>query len=157
MTAWTQMESPIGTLCLVTDGRAVTGIRFDADGDPGGRRDDTHRVLVDARTQLDAYFAGDLEEFDLPLSPSGTQFQRRVWQALTEIGYGHTATYGQIAQRLGLVPGASRAVGLANGRNPIPVVIPCHRVIGSNGKLVGYGGGIDRKRALLNLESAALF
>lgn len=157
MTVWTEIESPIDVLRLVSDGRALTAILFDPPPEPPGERDDEHALLLDARTQLDAYFAGELTEFDLPLAAGGTPFQRRVWQALVEIGYGETVTYGQIAGRLGLPPGASRAVGLANGRNPIPVVVPCHRVIGSNGKLVGYGGGLDRKQRLLSLESAALF
>lgn len=155
MTVWTQTESPIGALRLVCDGQAITAIGFDpTDPLAPGDRDDDHPLLVAARSQLAAYFAGELRRFDLPLAAAGTSFQQRVWTALAEIGYGETATYGEIARRLGLPPGASRAVGLANGRNPIPVVVPCHRVIGSNGKLVGYAGGLDRKQRLLTLETA---
>lgn len=157
MTVWTEMESPVGVLRLVSDGDALTSVIFDPPDEAVGERDDGHPVLVSARAQLTAYFAGDLKEFDLRLAASGTPFQQRVWQALRDIGYGETATYGEIARRLGLPPGASRAVGLANGRNPIAIVVPCHRVIGSTGKLVGYAGGLDRKQKLLSLESAALF
>jgi methylated-DNA-[protein]-cysteine S-methyltransferase len=157
MTVWTEMDSPVGVVRVVSDGQAVTSIMFDPTEPARGERDDEHPVLALARTQLAAYFAGDLKEFDLPLAATGTPFQERVWQALREIGYGQTATYGEIARRLGLPPGASRAVGAANGRNPIAIVVPCHRVIGSKGKLVGYAGGLDRKEKLLSLESAALF
>jgi methylated-DNA-[protein]-cysteine S-methyltransferase len=151
------MESPVGVLRLVSDGTAITSVMFDPDEGPVGERDDTHEVLVAARTQLEAYFAGDLKDFDLPLAAAGTPFQQKVWEALRRIDYGETVTYGEIARRLGLPPGASRAVGLANGRNPIAIVVPCHRVIGGKGKLVGYAGGLDRKQKLLSLESAALF
>ncbi|MGH3367915.1 MAG: methylated-DNA--[protein]-cysteine S-methyltransferase [Nocardioidaceae bacterium] len=157
MTVWTEMDSMVGVLRLVSDGVALNAIVFQPADEPVGQRTDDHPVLVDARSQLEAYFAAELHEFDLPLAAAGTPFQQRVWRALSEIGYGDTATYGQIAARLGLPRGASRAVGLANGRNPIPVVVPCHRVIGSNGKLVGYGGGVERKQRLLSLESGALF
>jgi methylated-DNA-[protein]-cysteine S-methyltransferase len=102
--------------------------------------------------QLDEYFAGDRTEFDLPLHPIGTPFQLEVWEALTAIPYGEVRSYGQVAEQLGR-PGASRAVGLANGRNPIAVIVPCHRVIGASGSLTGYGGGIHRKRLLLDLEA----
>ena len=122
-----------------------------------GERDDDHPVLAKAVAQLTAYFARDLKEFDLPLDPHGSVFQRRVWDALLEIGYGETASYGQIAHRLGMTNAASRAVGLANGRNPIPIVIPCHRVIGANGTLTGYAGGLERKQTLLGIEQEALF
>lgn len=160
MTVWTEMDSrdgSVGMLRLVSNGAALNAIVFEPADQPVGQRADNHPVLADARSQLEAYFAAELREFELPLDAAGTPFQRRVWGALTEIGYGETATYGQIAARLGLAPGASRAVGLANGRNPIPIVVPCHRVIGSTGKLVGYGGGLDRKQRLLSLESGALF
>jgi methylated-DNA-[protein]-cysteine S-methyltransferase len=157
MTVWTEMESPVGVLRLVGDGGAITSVMFDPADEPVGERDDANEVLAAARTQLQAYFAGELKEFDLPLAAGGTPFQQRVWEALRQIGYGETVTYGEIARRLGLPPGASRAVGLANGRNPIAIVVPCHRVIGGKGKLVGYAGGLDRKRKLLSLESAALF
>jgi len=114
-------------------------------------RDDDERVLAEARRQLDTYFAGNLSAFDLPLDPAGTPFQVQVWQQLTRIPYGQTISYGELARRIEN-PSASRAVGLANGRNPIAVIVPCHRVIGADGSLTGFGGGLDRKRALLSLE-----
>jgi methylated-DNA-[protein]-cysteine S-methyltransferase len=157
MTVWTEMESPVGVVRVVGDGDAVTSLMFDPVEPAVGDRDDTNPVLAQARMQLQAYFDGELKEFDLPLAAAGTPFQQRVWKALSEVGYGETVTYGEIARRLGLPPGASRAVGTANGRNPIAIVVPCHRVVGSNGKLIGYAGGLDRKQKLLSLESAALF
>jgi methylated-DNA-[protein]-cysteine S-methyltransferase len=114
-------------------------------------------VLAEAVRQLTAYFDRELTEFDLPLAPVGTAFQVRVWEQLAKIGYGQTASYGEIAGRLGMTNAASRAVGLANGRNPIPIVVPCHRVIGANGTLTGYAGGLQRKQQLLELEQDALF
>jgi methylated-DNA-[protein]-cysteine S-methyltransferase len=108
--------------------------------------------FADVRRQLCEYFDGERDAFDLPLEMSGTPFQRRVWQALQQIPYGETTTYGELARRMGR-PAASRAVGLANGRNPIAVIVPCHRVIGSDGSLTGYGGGLERKRLLLDLEA----
>jgi methylated-DNA-[protein]-cysteine S-methyltransferase len=105
-----------------------------------------------AHAQLDEYFAGDRTEFDLPLHPSGTPFQLKVWDALRTIPYGEVRSYGEIAEQIGK-PGAARAVGLANGRNPISIIVPCHRVIGASGALTGYGGGLERKQALLDLES----
>jgi methylated-DNA-[protein]-cysteine S-methyltransferase len=107
--------------------------------------------FVETRRQLQAYFAGELTCFDLPLSPHGTPFQMRVWEALRDIEYGRTESYGQLARRIGDAK-ATRAVGAANGRNPLPIVIPCHRVIGNDGSLTGFGGGIERKRFLLELE-----
>jgi methylated-DNA-[protein]-cysteine S-methyltransferase len=159
---WTLMDSPVGELRVVERGGSITAIEFapfraSTDGRPIGERDDDNPVLVRAVEQLTAYFARDLKEFDLPLAPQGTDFQRRVWDQLREIGYGETASYGQIAGRLGLTNAASRAVGLANGRNPIAIVIPCHRVIGANGNLIGYAGGLERKRTLLGIEQEALF
>ena len=158
---WTVMESPIGELRLVERDGEVTQIEFspfrDGDGRPRGERDDAHPVLVETARQLAAYFAGDIKHFDLPLAPVGSDFQQRVWKELQTIDYGETASYGQIALRLGMTNAASRAVGLANGRNPIPIVIPCHRVIGANGTLTGYAGGIERKQTLLELEQDALF
>ena len=152
------VDSPIGSLRLESNGRALTLIRFDAEFGPVTTADPdpaavTDPVLVAAMEQLTEYFAGERQEFDLPLEPAGSAFQREVWAALVEIGYGETISYGELAQRTGRTIAASRAVGLANGANPIPVVIPCHRVIGANGTLVGYGGGLDRKRLLLGLES----
>jgi methylated-DNA-[protein]-cysteine S-methyltransferase len=114
-------------------------------------------VLEQASNQLSEYFAGERKMFDLPLAPKGTAFQLKVWLALRRIPYGETRSYGEIAAELGLAPTASRAVGLANGANPLPIVVPCHRVIGANGALTGFGGGLERKRFLLDLESQLLF
>ena len=111
-------------------------------------------LLIEAAEQLGAYFAGELREFDLPLAPRGTDFQRRVWAAVSAIPYGRTASYTDIAVEV-CSPAARRAVGAANGRNPLPVIVPCHRVIGATGRLTGYGGGLDRKRVLLDLEARA--
>ncbi|WGL53655.1 methylated-DNA--[protein]-cysteine S-methyltransferase [Nocardioides sp. BP30] len=158
---WTVIDSPIGELRLVEQDGAISAIDFHpfayADGRPRGERDDAQPVLRACARQLAEYFAGERTAFDLPLAPSGTPFQQRVWQELVSIGYGRTATYGEIAGRLGLTGHGARAVGLANGRNPIPVVIPCHRVIGANGSLTGYAGGVERKQLLLDLETEALF
>ena len=158
---WTVIESPIGQLRLVEQAGEITAIEFspfhDGDGRVRGQRHDADPVLAEAVRQLNAYFAGDLKDFDLPLAPKGTEFQGLVWAQLQKIGYGETASYGEIAHRLGKTNAASRAVGLANGSNPIPIVIPCHRVIGANGTLTGYAGGIERKQALLELEQDALF
>jgi methylated-DNA-[protein]-cysteine S-methyltransferase len=158
---FTVMDSPIGDLRIVERDGAITAIEFspfrDHDGRPRGARDDDNAVLVEAVRQLRAYFDRDLKEFDLPLDPGGSDFQRSVWDQLVAIGYGETASYGEIAKRLGKSNAASRAVGLANGSNPIPIVIPCHRVIGADGTLTGYAGGIERKQALLEIEQDALF
>ncbi len=159
---WTLMDSPVGELRIVEKNGAIAAIEFTpfrapVDGRPLGARDDAHPLLVEAARQLAAYFANQLTDFDLPLSPYGTEFQQRVWKELQLIGYGETASYGEIAHRLGHTNAASRAVGLANGRNPIPIVIPCHRVIGADGSLTGYAGGVDRKQCLLGLEQDALF
>jgi methylated-DNA-[protein]-cysteine S-methyltransferase len=149
------MHSPVGELTLTTDGEALTGVymhrqKHGPQRDKGWRRDD--QALESARSQLEAYFAGELRDFDLPLAPEGTAFQRRVWKALCGIPYGATISYGELARRIGQ-PQASRAVGLANGRNPISIIVPCHRVIGADGTLTGYGGGLARKRWLLAHES----
>lgn len=159
---WTTLESPVGELRVVERGGAVAAIGFapfqaPGDGRPLGARDDHHPVLADAVRQLRGYFAGELTDFDLPLAPAGSDFQQRVWAQLRLIGYGETASYGEVARRLGHTNAASRAVGLANGRNPIPIVIPCHRVIGANGTLTGYAGGLERKQTLLGVEQEALF
>jgi len=158
---WTVMSSPVGELRIVENDGAITQIEYepfrDGDGRPRGERDDDHPLLVEARRQLTAYFDRDLKEFDLPLAPVGSAFQQKVWEQLRGIGYGETASYGEIAARLGMTNAASRAVGLANGRNPIPIVIPCHRVIGADGTLTGYAGGLERKQTLLGLEADALF
>jgi methylated-DNA-[protein]-cysteine S-methyltransferase len=147
------MGSPIGRLELVEAAGALVAIRFDApaDGAPGPERGGS-RVLTEAHRQLTEYFAGERRVFDLPLRPSGTEFQRRVWEVLATVPWGTTTTYGALAARLGLPSGASRAVGAANGANPLPVVLPCHRVVGSDGRLTGYAGGLERKAALLRLE-----
>jgi methylated-DNA-[protein]-cysteine S-methyltransferase len=158
---WTLMDSPVGELRIVEHDGAITAIEFtpyrDHDGRPRGDRDDASLVLAEAVRQLNAYFERDLKEFDLPLAPVGTEFQQAVWAQLRAIGYGDTASYGEIARRLGKSNAASRAVGLANGSNPIPIVIPCHRVIGADGTLTGYAGGVERKQTLLELEQDALF
>ena len=157
---WTLTDSPVGQLRIVEQDGAITAIEFEpfrATGRPLGERSDDHPVLASAVAQLAAYFARDLKEFDLPLAPVGSPFQQQVWDQLRKIGYGETASYGQVAARLGRTNAASRAVGLANGHNPIPIVVPCHRVIGSDGTLTGYAGGLERKRLLLDLEQEALF
>jgi methylated-DNA-[protein]-cysteine S-methyltransferase len=159
---WTVLPSPIGDLRIIERDGKISAIEFSpfrqpVDGRPLGARSDDDPVLLAAVRQLTAYFDRELKEFDLPLAPHGTEFQQRVWEQLTRIGYGDTASYGEVAIRLGMTNAASRAVGLANGRNPIPIVIPCHRVIGANGTLTGYAGGIERKQTLLELEQDALF
>jgi len=148
------MESPVGALGLRSDGHSLTRIEFDAEPLSGDLPDE---VLDRTVAQLTEYFAGQRTLFDLPLAPTGTEFQLGVWKTLQQIPYGQTVTYGQIAWRLGQPPGTARAVGAANGSNPIPIVVPCHRVIGADGRLTGYGGGLERKRLLLGLESPTLF
>jgi methylated-DNA-[protein]-cysteine S-methyltransferase len=147
------MNSPVGLLTLAGRGGRLMHLRMvDQTYEPshdGWERDD--EAFSDAVEQLESYFAGELFDFELDLDLVGTQFQRNVWAALLTIPYGETRSYGQLAAQIGS-PGASRAVGLANGHNPIGIIVPCHRVIGSNGSLTGYGGGLDRKRALLALE-----
>ena len=157
-TIYSLLESPLGPLLLTSDGSALTGVfmgdhKHGPEIGEGWVRDENAAPFVKAKHQLTAYFNGTLTAFDLPLSADGTEFQRRVWHALCEIGYAETLSYGELARRIGS-PNASRAVGLANGRNPISIIVPCHRVIGANGKLTGYGGGIDRKAALLDFEQA---
>jgi methylated-DNA-[protein]-cysteine S-methyltransferase len=156
---WTVLEpTPVGPLLLTAEDGELTGLHFGLDGvelDPAARHDD-EPVLARARAQLTAYFRGQLHEFDLPLRLDGTAFQRRVWEQLRLIPYGTTISYGELARRVG-DPHASRAVGLANGRNPVAVIVPCHRVVGADGSLTGFGGGVDRKRALLDLEADTLF
>ena len=155
------VSSPIGRLLLLGDGHALTGLwMIDADrhtargtGVEAGFRP-RPEAFGEVAAQLEAYFAGDLKEFTLPLAPSGTPFQLAVWTELTKIPYGSTVSYGDIARALGKRLVASRAVGLANGANPISVIVPCHRVIGSDGSLTGYGGGLERKELLLRLEGA---
>jgi methylated-DNA-[protein]-cysteine S-methyltransferase len=156
-TLTTTVESPIGPLTLTASEGRLTGLSMHEQRHAPTVSDDWVRDdawFAPITEQLDAYFAGDLTEFDVPLRLEGTDFQRRVWARLREIPYGTTMSYGELARRAGR-PGASRAVGLANGRNPIAIVVPCHRVIGADGQLTGYGGGIDRKIWLLDLERAA--
>ena len=151
--------SPIGRLLLTGDGHALTGLWMLDAPDPSGRHPArasgltlSPAAFTEVAAQLEEYFAGDRKEFTVPLAPSGTPFQLAVWTQLTKIPYGSTASYGDIARALGKRPVAARAVGLANGANPISVIVPCHRVIGSDGSLTGYGGGLDRKELLLRLE-----
>ena len=153
MTRYRMVDSPIGPLTLAGDGSTLTNLRMVEQTYEPDRADWLldDRAFPDAVEQLDAYFAGELQEFDQPLQLSGTEFQRRVWNALRTIPYGETRTYGEIAEQIGS-PTAFRAVGLANGHNPIAVIVPCHRVIGANGSLTGFGGGLERKSALLELE-----
>lgn len=148
------MDSPIGGLRLYVDAGLLTRIDFDAE--PVGERVEDP-LLDEVERQLNEYFAGERREFDLPLAADGTEFQKKVWAYLRTIPYGQTVTYGQVAVDLGYEPGISRAVGAANGANPIPIVVPCHRVVGSDGKLTGYAGGVARKTALLELENPGLF
>jgi len=145
-----QMETPIGSLWLESDGTGLSSVAFH--GPPGARSEEP--LLREAEAQLGAYFAGEVTRFELPLAPRGTDFQRRVWDAVAEVGYGTTTTYSAIAAAVGR-PSACRAVGAANGRNPLAIVIPCHRIVGATGALTGYGGGLERKRMLLDLEAAA--
>jgi len=152
------INSPIGPLTLVTEGGKLTGLYMDVAGHEPDEAVLGERIMADddpvlgaAASQLTAYFAGDLTSFDLPLNLEGTGFQRTVWAGLQGIPYGETISYGELARRIGQ-PSASRAVGLANGRNPVSIVVPCHRVVGSDGSLTGYGGGLPRKQYLLALE-----
>jgi methylated-DNA-[protein]-cysteine S-methyltransferase len=155
-TRYTSIESPLGELLLVGDDAGLTDLyrqttRKSRPVDPAWARHDSH--FAEARRQLDGYFAGELREFDLPLNPQGSTLQLRVWAALREIPYGDTASYGAIAAGIGW-PNGARAVGAINGQNPLPIIIPCHRVIGADGKLVGYGGGLPMKQFLLSLEAS---
>ncbi len=152
---YTFEDSPIGSLLLVGNDQALHGLYMQDGRKPkqiesGWERSTT--CFADVKAQLREYFAGERLAFDLALVMAGTPFERRVWSALTEIPYGETCSYGELARRLDQ-PSAARAVGLANGRNPIAVIVPCHRVIGADGTLTGYGGGLERKRILLELES----
>ncbi len=152
------MNSPVGPLTLVAAGGALAGLYMDAQrhrpppgtfGEPDSGQDGG--LFAEASSQLEQYFDGERTEFDLPLALDGTAFQRRVWTALLGIPYGQTVSYGQLADRIGR-PSAPRAVGLANGKNPVGIIVPCHRVVGADGSLTGYGGGIERKRYLLAHE-----
>jgi methylated-DNA-[protein]-cysteine S-methyltransferase len=152
------ITTPIGRLLLTSDGHALTGLwMVDADRHSARVEEGLTRspaAFTEVTAQLQEYFAGDRKEFTVPLAPSGTPFQLAVWEQLTKIPYGSTISYGDIARALGKRLVASRAVGLANGANPISVIVPCHRVIGSDGSLTGYGGGLERKELLLRLEGA---
>lgn len=156
MTVYITIPSPIGELTVYAVGGRLTGVLFEDNRYPpdreGWRRDDAEPALVETRRQLDEYFAGRRRAFELPMQARGTEFQQRVWGALLEIPFGETRSYGEQARRIGDSK-AVRAVGLANGRNPIPVIVPCHRVIGADGSMTGFGGGIERKKWLLAHEA----
>jgi len=164
MSWYGSLETPVGTVYVGGSGEGVHRIEFARSEEEAARflerleRDSGSAPVEDAEAsraaveELRAYFAGERSEFDLPLAPKGTPFQQAVWQALLEIPYGTRATYGAIARRIGR-PSGPRAVGMATGRNPISIIVPCHRVVGANGTLTGYGGGLDRKEWLLALES----
>jgi methylated-DNA-[protein]-cysteine S-methyltransferase len=153
---WHEIDSPIGRLLLAGDGASLIQVGFQSGPRPLQPSDDwiadsaPFRLAIE---QLGEYFAGERRRFDLTLAPQGTEFQRRVWRALIEIPYGKTVSYGELARCIGK-PSAPRAVGLANGANPLPIIVPCHRVIGADGSLTGFGGGLPIKRKLLALEAA---
>jgi methylated-DNA-[protein]-cysteine S-methyltransferase len=154
------IDSPVGRLLLASEGRSLMGVYLEAQKHfpnltPAWTAAPELDILVQTQQQLAQYFAHQRQRFDLPLNPQGTEFQHRVWQRLGEIPFGETLSYGQLAQGLGQ-PNASRAVGAANGRNPISIVVPCHRVIAGNGKLTGYAGGVDRKLWLLQHERSVV-
>jgi methylated-DNA-[protein]-cysteine S-methyltransferase len=158
MTTWiSTFQSPIGPLLLMSDGESLTGLHTDSDKhrpaiQSGWRRDESAAPFPQAVLQLRAYFEGELTRFDLPLAPRGTDFQTTVWRELCNIPFGETISYAELARRIGR-PKASRAVGHSNARNPISIIVPCHRVIGADNSLTGYAGGLDRKRALLAHEA----
>lgn len=153
MILYRTIDSPIGLLTLAGRDGVLTNLRMVDQTYEPNRADWTldNSAFADAAKQLDAYFSGERFDFNVELDLGGTQFQQRVWEALLTIPYGETRSYGEIAGQIG-APGAARAVGLANGHNPIAIIVPCHRVIGASGKLTGYGGGLDRKQTLLSLE-----
>ncbi len=151
-----ELDSPVGVLTIAADDEGLRHIRFVSERHPirvdgDWKRDANSSVLRETRDQLLAYFAGERRQFDLPLHPVGTPFQVKVWNALAQIPFGATASYGEMARRIG-EPSAVRALGAANGRNPLPIVLPCHRVIGADGSLVGFGGGLAIKQFLLEHE-----
>lgn len=153
-TYYTMIDTPVGDILLAGSGTGLAEIRFrngteSCQPDPGWK--ESRVPFREAIRQLRAYFAGELRDFDLAIAPVGTAFQKKVWRALRGIPYGKTVSYGELARRIGS-PTASRAVGAANGRNPLPIVVPCHRVIGSDGALTGYAGGLDVKEKLLAIE-----
>lgn len=141
------IDTPVGKMYLVSDGENITELKFGS-----CKNDEPDAVLLNARAELEEYFAGERKDFSVPIRPAGTPFQQSVWNALREIPYGDTASYGEIAKRIGNEK-ACRAVGMANNRNPIAIIIPCHRVIGAGGSLTGYAGGLDKKEFLLELEA----
>ena len=150
-------ESPQGRMLLVADEEGLSGLYFDGQKylpqvEPDWRRDARHAPLRQAKQELSEYFGGERKRFETALAPKGTPFQQDVWKAISAVGFGKTITYSELALHAGF-PGSARAAGAATGRNPISIIVPCHRIIGSNGSLTGYAGGLDRKRALLALES----
>lgn len=160
MTYYCVYDSPIGPLTLLTNGESLTGLWLPKNGradspDHNAVAGDSLAVICGAKEQLDEYFCGRRKDFDLPLGFAGDSFQEQVWEVLLTIPYGETTSYGAVARKLGDVA-LARAVGTANGANPIAIIVPCHRVIGSNGKLVGYGGGIETKKKLLDFEASVL-
>lgn len=155
MIRYTEFESPLGQLLAAADDAGLVGLWFNRQRYHPETEGWVQAPLDDVRRQVDEYFAGQRQKFDLPLNPRGTEFQRDVWRKLRQIGFGRTSTYGSIAHELGR-PTGSRAVGAAVGRNPLSIIVPCHRVVGANGSLTGFAGGLDRKEALLRLEGALL-
>jgi methylated-DNA-[protein]-cysteine S-methyltransferase len=154
MTYYTTVPSPIGRLFLFSDGQHLTGLKMGpTERVAGARRDPAPFEIIS--DQLDRYWNKELREFEVPIATEGTEFQKKVWEGLRTIPYGETISYKELAHRIGL-PRAIRAVGQANNRNPIAIVVPCHRVIGANGSLTGYGGGLDKKERLLALEARVL-
>ena len=150
------MPSPLGNVLLVANGDALCGVYFDEQKylpsiDSAWQEDEDSAVLRAAHNQLDQYFAGSRKRFELPLGPNGTPFQRAVWNAIAQVPWGETLTYAELASRAGR-PGSARAAGAATGRNPLSIIVPCHRIVGSDGSLTGYAGGLDRKQKLLALE-----
>lgn len=142
-------DTPVGKLCIGEEDDSITRVTWSKV--PQEYIQEETELILNCKIQLEEYFAGNRKQFDLPLAPKGTDFQKRVWKALTDIPYGETRTYGEIAAAVGS-PKAARAVGMANNKNPIGIIIPCHRVVGADGKLVGYAGGMEKKEWLLNLE-----
>lgn len=153
-------DSPHGRMLLVADDEGLSGVYFDGqkyfpETQKQWQRDVRHSVLKQAKRELAEYFAGERRRFEVALAPEGTPFQRSVWQAIASVGFGETISYGELARRAGC-PGSARAAGAATGRNPIGIIVPCHRIVGSNGSLTGYAGGLARKRALLALEAGGI-
>jgi methylated-DNA-[protein]-cysteine S-methyltransferase len=150
-------ESPCGEMLIVAEERGLSGVYFEGQKyypaiDPQWSRDDHHALIVQTRRELAEYFAGKRERFEVALAAEGTAFQRAIWDAIARVGFGDTISYGQLAESAGY-PGKARAAGAATGRNPLTIMVPCHRIVGSSGALTGYAGGLERKRALLALES----